>query len=294
MGTGAFGEPDAYARNVGVTALCGLAMLSSGSTPDRGPYGKHLTGITNYLLSCRAANGFIIETESKSHGPMYGHGFAVMYLAEVYGMSDRPEVREALKLGVNLIINTQNEQGGWRYFPTPADADVSVTVCEMMALRAARNAGIAVPKETIDRAVEYVRLCQVPEDGGFRYRALDAAESRFPRSAAAVVALYTAGIHDDPVLARGQQYLRRHIPGGKLYLRDSDYFFYGEYYGVQAAWHSGGDLWEQWYPAAATQLLSMQTQEGSWVDEAIGNEYATAMALIVLQLPDGYLPIFQR
>jgi prenyltransferase beta subunit len=275
-----------YSQNVGVTALCGLAFLASGSTPDRGPYGRQLTAITNYLLACRAPNGYIVESNTKSHGPMYGHGFAVMYLAEVYGMTDRPDLRLAVKQGVQLILDTQNEQGGWRYFPTPKEADISVTVCEMMALRAARNAGIAVPKETIDKAVNYIRLCQVPEDGGFRYRALEAAESRFPRSAAAIVALYTAGIHDDPLIQRGQLYLRRHLPGSPLRQRDPDYYFYGEYYGVQAAWHIGGDLWTAWYPAIAEELLSTQSPQGFWRDNAIGHEYATAMALIVL--------IFQR
>ena len=39
-----------------------------------------------------------------------------------------------------------------------------------MGLRSARDAGLSVPKETIDRAVQYVRLCQNKADGGFRYQ----------------------------------------------------------------------------------------------------------------------------
>ena len=37
-----------------------------------------------------------------------------------------------------------------------------------MALAAARDAGIDVPKETIDRAIDYVKKSQ-NGDGGFRY-----------------------------------------------------------------------------------------------------------------------------
>ena len=33
-------------------------------------------------------------------------------------------------------------EGGWRYQPVRDEADISVTVCEVMALRAARNAGL--------------------------------------------------------------------------------------------------------------------------------------------------------
>jgi prenyltransferase beta subunit len=289
--SGAFGSVDEYAQNVGVTALCGLAFLSAGHVPDRGPYGETVSRCVEYILACAAPNGFIVETDVKTHGPMYGHGFATMFLAEVYGMSPREEVRDVLKRAVDLIIATQNEEGGWRYYPVPDEADISVTVCEMMALRAARNAGIAVPKEVMDRSVEYVRGCQNP-DGGFRYRLFDAAESRMPRSAAAVVGLYTSGIHDDPAIEQGLAYLMQHRPGRTV--RDPEYFFYGQYYAVQAAWHAGGEDWENWFPLARDKLLEMQTDAGHWRDDWIGNEYATAMAVIVLQIPFDYVPIFER
>ena len=99
---------------------------------------------------------------------MYGHGFATMFLAECYGMSPRPELREKLAKAVKIIVNSQNKEGGWRYQPVRADADISVTVCEIMALRAARNAGLFVPNETIDRAIDYVKRSQ-NADGGFMY-----------------------------------------------------------------------------------------------------------------------------
>ena len=83
---------------------------------------------------------------------MYSHGFATLFLAECYGMSKRTELRDKLSLAVKLIVNSQNKEGGWRYYPKKEDADISVTVCQVMALRAAHNAGIHVPKETIDRA----------------------------------------------------------------------------------------------------------------------------------------------
>jgi hypothetical protein len=193
---------------------------------------------------------------------------------------------------VQLIVDTQNAQGGWRYMPVPDEADVSVTVCQAMALRAARNAGVAVPKETIDRCITYIRGCQNP-DGGFRYRKFDPAESRMPLTAASLVALYTSGIHEGAELDRGREYLRKRIPGSPL-TRDREYYYYGQYYGAQAAWQAGGGLWDEWYPAARNELLEFQLAEGSWSDPGSGKEYQTAMALIVLQAPNGYLPILQR
>ena len=70
-----------------------------------------------------------------------GAGSAMLSLAECYGMAPRPGLREKVDAAVKLIVNTQNAEGGWRYQPQRRDADISVTICEVMALRAARNAG---------------------------------------------------------------------------------------------------------------------------------------------------------
>jgi len=215
-----------------------------------------------------------------------------MFLAEALGMSERHELSQVVRKAVALIIQTQNDEGGWRYFPTPKDADVSVTVCQLMALRAARNTGISVSKETIDRGVQYIEKCQNP-DGGFRYRIFDSQESRFARSAAAVVALYTSGVHEGATLDKGRAYLRQYLPGVRG-IREQDFYFYGHYYAVQAAWHAGGDFWDSWYPAIRTELLREQEANGCWFDPWFGAEFSTAMALIVLQTPNHLLPIFDR
>lgn len=290
---GSFGMTTRYRHNPGVAGLCGLALLASGSTPDRGPYGEAISRTVNYVVSCARPSGYIVEADwSYYHGPMYGHGFATMFLAEVYGMSPRDEVRDVLKRAVELIVSTQNEQGGWRYTPETREADISVTVCQAMALRAARNAGISVPKETIDRLVQYIERSQ-NADGGFRYRLLETPESKFPRSAAALTALYTSGVSQSPIIDRGLDYLMQYVPGGPG-SRNQEYYAYGQYYAVQATWHAGGKYWDVWYPAAREELLQLQLGDGSWSDPWIGNEYATAMALIVLQIPNNLLPIFER
>jgi hypothetical protein len=222
---------------------------------------------------------------------MYGHGFATMFLAECYGMSPRADLREKLARAVKIIVNSQNREGGWRYQPVRADADVSVTSCQMMALRAARNAGLHVPNETIDRAIDYIRRSQ-NADGGFMYMIHVDEKSAFPRSAAALSALYSAGVYNDPIMAKGLDYLTGFLPNGGDVSRES-YYYYGQYYAAQVMWQAGGHPWTRWYSAARDDLIARQQSNGAWLDP-IGNEVATAMALIVLQLPNNYLPIFQR
>lgn len=286
---GSFGS-GGYSRNVAVCGLSGMAFMSSGSTPGRGPYGEHVDRCIDFLLANCQDSGFITLPDASGHGPMYGHGFATLFLAECYGMTVRPDIREKLSKAVQLIIQTQNDEGGWRYHPVRADADISVTICQVMALRAARNAGIHVPRETIDRCIEYVKRSQ-NADGGFMYM-LQGGQSAFPRSAAGVVALYSAGVYEGPEIDKGVGYLMDFLPQGGAFHRESHYF-YGHYYAVQAMWHSGGSQWQKWYPAIRDELLALQRPDGSWMD-SICQEYGTAMAAIILQMPNNYLPIFQR
>lgn len=276
--------------NPAVVGLGGLAFLASGSTPERGPYGKEISRAIDYLIANNRPDGFISPAGSQTHGPMYGHGFATLFLGEVYGMSPRDDLRDSLSRSVELIVRTQNDEGGWRYDPVPQQADLSVTICQIMALRAARNSGLHVPKSTVDKCEAYVRQCQEP-DGGFCYM-LQTRGSMFPRSAAGVVALYSAGVYQDPAIERGLSYLDNFPPQPNKLQRESHYF-YGQYYAIQAMWHAGGDRWQRWYPAVRSSLLKTQRENGSWRD-SVGPEYATAMACIILQVPNNTLPIFQR
>ena len=289
---GSFGRGN-YGRNVGIASICALAFMADGHMPGQDRYGNVVQKTVEYVLSCSTETG-LIASESTSHGPMYGHGFATLFLGEIYGMnSSDPRVRDALARAVQLIINSQNEEGGWRYNPVPYDADVSVTICQVMGLRSARNAGIKVPKTTIDRAVRYVRDCQNP-DGGFRYM-IQPGSSAWPRTAAGVATLYYAGIYEDDSIVRGLSYLNRVVGPGQERGRGSrTHYYYGHYYAIQAMFIAGGERWEKWWPVVRDEFMSKQNDSGSWSSPATGSAYATAMSLIVLQMPKRYLPIFQK
>ncbi|MCH8829709.1 MAG: terpene cyclase/mutase family protein [Planctomycetes bacterium] len=298
---GSFGSGD---YRVAVTALSGMAFLAAGYTPGRGKYGKVVSSALQYILSRVQSNGYIRDGKRR---PMYGHGFATLFLAETYGMTGsktvRRNLREKLKRAVVLIETTQKPfevnlngemktAGGWRYNPESKETDISVTVCQVMALRAARNCGIAVSKTIIDRSAVYVKFCQ-NRDGGFRYQTTLQSQSQsiFPRSAAALVALYSAGIYKGREIDAGLKYLKQFRPGGKP--RQETHYFYGHYYAVQAMWHAGGRYWKSWYPAIRDELLAEQKANGRWKD-SISDAYGTAMACLILQTPMNYLPIFQR
>jgi len=293
---GSFGE-GRYANNVAVTSLACLALMADGNLPGRGTYGENVRRGLEFILDNASQSGLIAG--DAANGPMYGHGFAALFLGEVYGSTgggpDSPladRTYEALVKAIRLIERTQNEEGGWRYNPLPNEADVSVTICQVMALRSARNAGIEVSKDTIDRAVRYVRECQ-NTDGGFRYQ-LRTRDSAWPRTAAGVATIQYAGIYDDKALDAGLEFLVRTSLPGQGNARRSPHYFYGMYYAVQATYLAGGKWWAAWWPATRDELVATQRQDGFWEDRGVGQTYGTAMALIVLQMPKRYLPIFQK
>jgi Prenyltransferase and squalene oxidase repeat len=289
---GSFGS-STYRGNIAVTSVAGLAFMASGSSPGRGPYGAQIDKALVYVMDNTSPSGFVAVVSASTHGPMYSHGFGTLFLAEAYGMTHRPEIREKLQKAVRLIIDSQNNEGGWRYQPVKRDADISVTICQINALRAARNAGLYVPKDTVDACIRYVKQSQ-NADGGFRYMLQGGSTSEFPRSAAGVVALQSAGEYDSKEVRDGIAYLRHYSGQGLRLGRRNNHYFYGQYYAAQAMWIQGGEAWAEWYPAIREELLHRQLSLGSWVDNSVCSEYGTAMALIVLQIPNNYLPIFQR
>lgn len=272
----------------GIVALEGLAFMQAGNLPGRGKYGKEVQHCLDYVLQNCQESGLIASDVNA--GPMYGHGFATLFLSEIYGMTGDESVKEKLQKAVRLIEKVQNPEGGWRYQPAPFDADLSVTICQVMALRAARDAGIKVEKDVVDKAIKYVRRCQ-NADGGFSYMAGQGGSmggSAFPRSAAGVCALYYAGVFEGHDLEKGLNYIRNFHPNsGRL---NEGHFYYGYYYGTQAMFLAGGEYWRTFYPAIRDTLISRQESD-HWSGDFV-EDYATAMALIILQMPNRYLPVY--
>jgi prenyltransferase beta subunit len=288
---GSYGAGGGSGRNTAVTALAGLAFMQAGNLPGRGQYADNVSKCLDFTLASCQESGLVAADQS--HGPMYGHGFATVFLGEIYGMTGDEQVKEKLQRAVRLIEQTQNREGGWRYQPVPFDADISVTICQVMGLRAARDAGIKVEKTTIDNAIKYVRACQNP-DGGFSYMAAQGGGggSGFARSAAGVASLYYAGVFEGTEIKRGLDYMKQFQPGRGVAADAEGHYFYGHYYAVQAMFLAGGDYWATWYPGIREQLIARQAKpEGCWRGD-FSEDYATAMALIILQMPNRYLPVY--
>jgi hypothetical protein len=188
-----------------------------------------------------------------------------------------------------VIIRSQNRDGGWRYQPYPKDADISVTVSTLQALRAARNVGIAVPKKVIDRAMDYIYRSAQP-DGSFKYQLVVGTRTSYALTACGVVSLMSAGEYNSVRVRNALTYLRTHrgeLGWGMFH------YFYGHYYAAQAFYQAGERLWREYFRWVSQEIVSQQKPDGHWEDD-VGPTYATAMACLILQIPNEYLPIFQK
>ncbi len=276
-------------KNTGVVSFAVLSFTSTGVVPNRGVHGRVVARGIDYVLGHAQLNGLISNPKDTAHGPMYEHAMSTLMLAEIWGMYHRPGVLDALQRAVDLILSCQNDEGGWRYEPRPADADISVTVMQLVALRAAKNAGLRVPRQAFDNAINYVRSCAMPS-GGFLYQPGTGAEG-YARSAAGLCSLLTSGDYDSPEVINGIQYLQeRKAPD----VRGSDHLHYALYYAAQAMYQaSDPQQWQMWFPPTRDELLTLQQPDGQWHGEA-GPIYGTAMSILTLSVPYRYLPIYQH
>jgi hypothetical protein len=221
-------------------------------------------------------------------------------LCEVYGMVDaerRARIKDAVGRAVRVILDAQNikkdpnQRGGWRYLPDSRDSDISVTGWQLMALRGAANIGAAVPPDAITEGVDYIHRRAV-QGGGFSYQASN--DPNQARTGVGILSLELLGHHDDAAALAGGDYLLRN----PLKNAGANFFYYAVYYCAQAANQLGGKYFPGIYHPLRDTLIASQHQDGSWSANGIetqgGNSYATAMALLALEVPYHYLPLYQR
>lgn len=291
--------------HVGVTALALMSFLAGGHLPDRGKYGDVLHRGIDFVLQCAQDDGQITQNGTR----MYSHAFATLFLAEVYGMVERPDVKRVLQRSVDLIVDSQNAEGGWRYRPFARESDMSITVCQVLALRSARNVGIHVPLTTIKNAQNYVYRSAVRsndrtyrmrggfgDDGGsFRYQNREPTRATFPLTAAGITTLYAAGEYDSPIIRDALDFLDRRLDSFTEENEGHYFYFYGHYYAVQAYYITGDPKWTKYFRTIKASLLRQQRRDGSWrCHTGPGDAFGTAVATLILQIPLQYLPIFQR
>ena len=300
-------------HSAAMTALAIMGLSSVGNMPsDPTPEGQAVAKALKFIVDNldQEENGYLGRSDRSR---MYGHGIISLMIMEMLGMSQDEELdRKLHKLAegsVKLILQSQkvpksdSNKGGWRYEPQSSDADMSVSVWQLMALRAAKNAGLSVPPEAIADAVGYIKRSYRSErDSMGRPRDMAAAFSyepyggrqTFSTTAAGMLSLLASGQYDAPETIGASNFLMKSPPE-----ITEPWYFYGNYYYAQGMYQRGGD-----YAATARRrtedtLVKAQAPDGSWMprngnEKSAGPVYATSLALLSLSVYHHFLPIYQK
>lgn len=281
-----------------MTALAGIAMLAEGSTTMQGKYAANIRKAVDYLTARSRTNG-LIGDPNRDDRYTYGHGFSMLFLSQILGEEEdverREELIDVLTRAVIFTGRAQTTSGGWGYVSAKDGNNFdegSTTITQVQGLRGCRNAGIPVPKEIIDKAINYIKKC-TGSDGGVRYNLAGAGGGgRAPITAAALACLFNAGDYDSKYVPKLLKYCRRNL--GNISNTGFGHWHYAHYYYSQVLYREGGKKWEDYRNKIYSRLVREAAGNGAWNEGYIGTVYTTAINLTILQLPKGVLPIYQR
>jgi hypothetical protein len=314
---------------VTMTAMAGMALLMEGSTTKEGKYAENIKKAADWLMDKSheggPRDGLIGDTNLPQEAVryMYGHGFATLFLASVYGdesdKAKRAKLKDILTRACKYIGAAQSTQGGWYYTSKAEGGDNdegSVTVTQLQALRACKNANIPVAKEIIDKAVDYLKK-STTDRGGVVY-SLGRGGMKAPiggerpaLTAAAIACSFSAGQYDGDLCKKWFKYCETAIPVNQQGVRFG-HDEYTHYYYAQALYILGdegwsklfgtpkgeGLTWTKYRDLMGEKLLGTQSGDGSFPGMGGfgvgGNVYPTAVYLTILQLDKAVLPIYQR
>jgi hypothetical protein len=299
----------------GVTGMAMMVLLASGEDPNYGPYRVPIRkALRNIIGQQDGGTGFFAGQHGGGHDSMYQHGFAMLALAEAYGVVDdrtlwtepgaqkvgsgagRP-IGKALELAAQRAVSSgkQNPFGGWRYSPEAKDADTSVSGAVLMGLLAARNAGIEVPDEAIDRAIKYY----VSMTGGNGQVGYSGGAGGGSDAVASIgVLVYSIARRQElPQYKAASKYLVSRSAGAGQPGVDG-YPGYTDYYRAQALFQCDVAAWEKWNMLLVKRLKAMQGKDGSLSGAAgmgaMGGTVTTSLYLLSLAVNYKFLPVYER
>jgi len=299
---GALGE----SRQKTVTALFILSCLSSGILPADEQYGTRVTAACEWLIDNSSADFF-----GGREQPHADHAVAALAITELIGTAadsdrNRKLYEQAAKaLAYSLSIQSKgidaDYYGGWRPNVATRVNDRVLTGWFLLQLRSGRICGMKAPKSNVSRAVAFVEASQkrqtqkVDELGGF---SVDAQGLPVLSATAAGMAVLAFFDPDDNGVTMARDWLIRHPP--RWY---GPNFFESHFFAVRGLYRARhpdrAKAFNQYFSRLLQLLKERQEPDGSVPFPpghggpllAMGKSYSTAMAVLILNVDRGILPV---
>lgn len=288
----------AMAADSAATALGLLPFLAAGQTHNsEGPYKNNIAAAVKWLMKNQRSDGLLATA---SEQPMYSHGLATIALCEAYGLSHDSSVGSAAQSAIKFIERAQNKTtGGWRYQPGD-EGDTSVVGWQVMALKSAQMAGLAVDSNVLEGARRFLGTVKKSQRGGlFSYQ--NFSEPTAPMSAVGLLCTQYLGARaDDPAMIEGKAFLLGNPPD--MQLRNIYYW----YYATQVMHNLLGQDWDRWNRQMRRILIETQSKRGcaagswdpreptpdAWGDQG-GRLMTTSLSCLTLEVYYRYLPLYK-
>ncbi|HTU92977.1 MAG TPA: prenyltransferase/squalene oxidase repeat-containing protein [Gemmataceae bacterium] len=305
-----------------MTGISGMALLMEGSTIREGKYKDNIRRATDWLMARSMPNGMLGNPNmpGESGRYMYGHGFATLFLSCVVGEEEEGDRRrrlvDILERACKFSAAAQTDRGGWGYVSAREGNNFdegSVTITQVQALRAARNAGIAVPQQAIKMAQKYL-ADSTNAQGGVVY-SLGAGHAggagRPALTAAAISCGFGFGDYNSPLVKKWFKFCQQNLQGLGGGTRQG-FEEYSNYYYAQAVYVLGDDGYARLFPDSKPSerltwsgykkenfesMIRSQAADGSWSGSGgimVDAHFTTPAYLTILLLDNAALPIYQR
>ena len=295
-----------------MTGLGLLTFLAHGDTPASAEFGLTVEYAIRWLVENQEADGRFRGRDKHD----YSQPIAAYALAEAYGLTRVPMVKEAAEKAVNVIVKGQNPNGGFNYnlVPggTPKRDDTSYMGWCVQALKAAYLAGLSCDglDEAMRKAVGGLKKNYggTYDKGGFGYTGPSSSHG-----------LTSVGALSMQLLGQGNS---REVQSAMTAMENAGFWgqgsyskLYYSYYLTQAKFQAGKQTWRRWNKIFAPCLIERQIVEkaavegtdgrlkdiGHWAPgrevsghtDSDGRVMNTCLAALQLQVYYRYLPTFK-
>jgi hypothetical protein len=287
--------------DVGCSALALLAYLGNGHTHRVGQFKKTVRRGLDWLQGQQQGDGALGPRLAESW--IYNHALGTMALCEAYAVTRDYKLKDPAQKAVNFIRSAQNPGLGWKYEPQNGRNDTSVTGWMVLALKAAKTAGLTVEQSMFDGAINWFDRAtntagkcgyMRPGDDGSVIRNVNEHFAKLPTmtGVSVICRIFCGQKRQDPKVLRGVDVLMSHLPNWNKPKNDKVDMYYW-YYATYAMFQYGGQKWHKWNTEMKKALLDTQRvggcADGSWDPVGKwgmvgGRVYATAINCLTLEI----------
>lgn len=289
------GNDDTPTPTTGATGLALLAFLGAGHTHHEGPYQETVRRGLYYLRESASESEFGLDWQQ---GSMYGHGIALMAVAEALSMTTSKDgkydtdLKALVQAASSFSCVAQHENGSWGYVPG-SPGDTTLTGWQVLSLLATKRNGIYLRSHTLSKAKEFVLSVKEKDEYSFGYKSR---EGEPTMDAIALTLLLYLG--QTPGYTPFDRALDRIADRGPTLTN-----VYHDYYATLALHHARHRDWDKWNQRIRDHLVATQAtsghERGSWHfkdkwGDVGGRVYTTAMCAMILEVYYRYLPLYDE